>query len=262
MADNEKKENEEGTDGAEGEEAPSGGKKKGLILGGGILALVATAYALSVAAVPKEEGRLPFEGPYVIDLSPDTVQVNLTGEAGKRFLVMKLKAEYEAYDEAYATARVVDTLYQAKLQDALIRIARQKSKDDLDDAAGEEIFMGEVREGVDPLLFPIHVGNETSHTAGHEDSGIAPGNAIHRSTLRGGFFDHVITVDAPARTMSLDGGPATEFVGDEDNLTLINEYGQTLYVDVTGLSPEFKGEVHAGTFGRVRSVLLDNFLIQ
>jgi hypothetical protein len=72
----------------------------------------------------------------------------------------------------------------------------------------------------------------------------------------------VLYVDAGQRTIRLDDGPLTELVGDERDLRLVDAKGDDVYVDVTGLNPRFRGEVHVGVAGRVRKIYRDSFLIQ
>lgn len=236
--------------------------KKGLFLGGGVLALVAAGWALSLVGMPAKREKMLFAGPYVVALSQEDLQVNLSGEGGKRFLVMTLQAEFDAYDDKYAVGRVADGLYQARLKDALIRVARQKTKADLDDSVGEELFKEEVREAVDPILFPIHVGNPLSPTEPHVKSGLHQGRSIERATLRSGFFAHELELDVDAGTIRLDEGPETRFEGTENDLLLSNEHGDTLYVDVTKLVPGFSGTLNAGTMGRIRNVYFGKLLVQ
>lgn len=254
----EKETTEEAADASE--EQPKG-SKKGILLGGGVLGLVAAGWAVSLVATPSMPEAKMFTGPYVVALSPEDVQVNLSG-GGKRFLVLTLQAEFDSYDELYAGNRVADPLYQAKLKDALIRVARQKTKEDLDDVVGEEIFKGEVHAAIDPLLFPIHVGNELDSNGTHAESGLRPGKSIEESSLRSGFFAHQITVSVSGGTIRLDEGPEVEFEGLEEDLLLQNEHGDVLYVDVTQLLDGFEGTVNAGTFGRVRNIYFGKLLVQ
>lgn len=263
MADEEKKEDEEEqTEGVE--EEPKKKKKKGLLLGGGVLGLVAAAYALTLAAVPKAAEDVPFQGPFVVDLSAaeGKIQVNLAGGGGKRYLVMTLKAEVFAYDQAYPVGRTADLHYQAMEKDALIRVARQKTKEDLDDVVGEDVFKQEIRDAIDPLLFPIHVGNPTDPNKPHEESGLAPGKSQHRGTMRARFHSTRIAVDAPRKTLILGEGEPTTFEGYEKDLMLQDEAGHVVYVDVTGLDPEFVGDVPVGTLGVVRNLYFDKLLVQ
>lgn len=255
-----KEEPEAGAEGEEGGETPKKSKRP-LVLGGGVVGLIALAFILSQVAVPKGPQKAPpFQGPYVIDVAEGDVQVNLDG--GKRYLVMQLKAQYDAYDEAYAAARVVDPLYMAMLNDALIRLGRKKSSEELNDQVGEEVFTAEIRDAIDPLLFPLHVGNESDANLGHPESGLAPGRTAHHSTMRGGFKAHVLHVDAPNKTIRLDEGPETPFEGTEDNLAVEDARGQRVYLDVTALDPEFVGEVNIGTFGSIDKILFSRLLVQ
>ena len=247
----------------EGEEAGEAPKsKKGLVLGGGIVGVIALAGIVSMVALPGRSEPPPFDGPFVTPLSAGDVQVNLKGSEGRRYLVMSVSAEYEGYDEAYAQARIADAVYITKQNHALISLGRQKTMADVADKLGEEAFCEEVREAIGPLLFPIHVGNEEHHAKQNEESGLAPGRSIQSSTMRGGYRAHVIRIDAPKGTAALDEGPLTDFDGSEVDLELVNENGLTVFVDTTGVEPEFVGEVHVGAFGRVRAILFQKFITQ
>lgn len=263
MADEEEAKEETTEEGAE--EAPKK-SKKGIFLGGGVLGLVATAYIMSMMAVPSEPEPVPFNGPFVIGLSqaaPD-LRVNLSGSGGKRYLKCVLQAEYMGYDEVYATARVADPLYQAKEKHSMIGLASTKTKEDLEDLIGKERFAQELREIVNPILFPIHVGNELQAEGGHEDSGLEPGRTVDKSTMRLGFQDHFVHIDGPMGTIQLGKGEPVDFVGaeDQENLAVFDEDGLCLFLDVTGLDPEFVGDVNVGTFGHVKSIFYADFIVQ
>jgi flagellar basal body-associated protein FliL len=236
--------------------------RKGMFVGGGMLAVVATAWMLTQLAVPKAPVDAPFRGPFVVGLAQgeEKVQVNLAG--GKSYLVMILKAEYEAYDETYAQKRVLDPLYKAQEKDALINVARQKRKDDLDDSVDEEIFKQALLVAVEPLLFPVHVGNPESPTEADRTSGLRPGRKAAEATMRGGFRAHVLRVDAPRKTIMLDDGPSVTFEGNETSLSVPNAAGAFVSLDVTRLEPDFVGEVNVGTFGDLRSIYFDQLLVQ
>ena len=257
------KKNEKDAKKAGAEEPKEGGKskRKPLILGGGMLGLIAAAYIGAMVALPSDGTPPPFEGPFLADLSNGDIQVNLRGDA-RRFLVMTLRAEYEGYDQEYVAARTADPVYQAKLQDVLIGLARQKTREEMEDEIGLETFLVEVHEAVDPLIFPVHVGNSIAHTKAHEDSGLAPGESIEDSTMRGGFKAHVVHVDQLKGTLALDDGPSVSFDGSETDLELASAHGMTLYVDTTGVKEGYRGDVEVGTFGRVLSILKGRFLIQ
>ncbi len=236
--------------------------KKGLAMGGGIASLIAAAYIVAMVALPGETKAPPFGGPYITPLANGEVQVNLKGEQGRRYLVMTLKAEYEGYDEAYVAARVADPIYEAVMLDALIGIGRQKTREDLDDVVGEETFKAEILDVIEPILFPVHVGNAVRATKSDDVSGIGPGLSAERSTMRGGYKSHVLHVDGPKGKISLDDGPLIDMDGTETDLMVPDANGLHVYVDVSRSDPEFVGEVHTGTFGRIRKIHRGKFITQ
>ena len=247
---------------AEGKGSAAPRKRKGMLLGGGILGLAATAYALSLAAVPKHAERHVLRGPFAAELSQDQYRVNLAQDSGRHYLALSLKAEVDAYDETYTALRVADALYQARLTDAVIRVASEKSKKQLDKEAGREVFREELRRAVEPILFPLHLGDPHAFASVDEESGLALGFSAAASTVRGLFYDHRIAVDAPRKTLTLDGGAPVSYRGDETDLELKDAQGETLFVDVTGIRPGFVGDVRVGVMGRVRSIYFSSFLTQ
>lgn len=253
-----------------GERAPGApaqlARKKGLFLGGGIVGLIGLAWALSLVAVPsggKHAVARQVAGPFMADISPSAgFQVNLSGDGGKHYLSLKLNVEVDAFEEAYATSRASQPLYQAKLTDAVLRTAAQKTKGELDNGVGREVFRDELRVALDPVLFPVHVGDERSPEGGHEASGLRGGRSIARSTFRGLFYEHGVHLDAGKKTVRLDDGKDVVFAGDETDLFVADARGKGLYLDVSALRGEFAGRVSVGTFGRVRNVYFSTFLTQ
>ena len=173
--------------------AGASAKKKGVLLGGGLVGLVASAWILSLVAVPAGPHQEHVEahhiaGPFMADISPAAgFQVNLSGDGGKHYLSLKLNVELDAFEEGYANARTTQPLHQAKLADAVLRTASQKTKGELDSAVGREVFRDEMRVALDPVLFPVHIGNEKSAEGRHEASGLKPGRSAARATMRGLF---------------------------------------------------------------------------
>jgi len=247
--------------------------RKPIVLGGGAAVLVALAYALSVLAVPRKE-RLPqLEGPFVTRLSKNDLQVNLSGESSKRYLVMGLNAEYFAYDEGYVAGRLgaagaggeagqEDPLYAATLKDALLRLAATRTRDQVTDPVLIDAFLEDVRSVVDPILFPVTIGDSRSPTQADSRSGLRVGESITESTFRGHLHEHSLRVDAKALTIAFDGGDAVGFAGTERDLAVVNKAGERVYVDVSALDPEFEGEVPVGVPGKVRRIYRDSFLVQ
>ncbi|MEW6073121.1 MAG: flagellar basal body-associated FliL family protein [Planctomycetota bacterium] len=236
-------------------------RRKGIALGGGIVGLVATAYLLFLMAVPGSRSNRPFQGPFLVPLTPEKVTVNLLG-GSKDYLVMTVNAEYLAYDEGHVTGRVEDPLYQARQKDALLTLSSSKSKQELNDTTGKEVFRAMIRETLNPLLFPILIGRASDPANPDPRSGLKPGTSTGRATMREGMESHVLHVDAHRRTIALDSGPAVEFAGTETDLLLADAAGRTVYVDVTALDPGFVGEVPIGTLGEIHQIFFGDFISQ
>src|SRR5262245_20798048 len=92
----------------EGEAAAAPKSKMPMMLGGGALGMIALGWMLSLLAVPHKQDEVMhhLEGPFVARLSKSEIQVNLTGESSKRYLVMMLNGEYMVYDEEYVNGRL------------------------------------------------------------------------------------------------------------------------------------------------------------
>lgn len=267
MAKEEKKPDDAPAEGAESAAEARGGKKKGILMGGGLVTLVALAWVLSMVAVPGGEGhgheKHSIQGPFMADISPSAgFQVNLAGDGGKHYLSMNLKVEVDAFQEAYATSRATEPLYQAKLTDAVLRTASQKTKAELDSAVGKEVFRDELRVALDPVLFPVHVGNQQQVEGRHEKSGLRPGRSIASSSMRGFYHEHELHLNTATKTISLDGGREFAYQGDETDLFVSDAHGKGVFVDLSGVRGEFKGDVPVGTFGRVRNVYFNTLLTQ
>ena len=252
--------------------------KKGLFAGGGIAGLLALAYILSMMAVPKRGEKKPhLEGPFVARLSKTDLQVNLAGEGSKRYLVMGLNAEYFAYDEAYVVGRLgapagggeghgdppkEDPLYTARLKDSLLKLSATKTRDQVTDPVLIDGFLEDIRKVVDPVLFPVYVGDSHAPMNPDTKSGLRAGESISASTLRGLLHDHALKVDAKKKTITFDNGPTVAFDGKESDIKLTNKAGDVVFVDVGDLKPEFAGEVPIGVPGKVRKIYRDSFLVQ
>ena len=260
MADEEIEENEEGAV----EVASGGGKKKGLLLGGGALALVVTGAVGALLAVPGSDKVPTFNGPFVMPLAEEgtQLQANLAGEKQRRYLVMDLRVEFDSYEEAYGQARIIDPLYLAKLQDTLLTISSQKTADEVLERGTQEIFLQELVSAVEPLLFPVHLGDAVEPTDGDSQSGLRPGLAQFTATMRDPFHLIKIHVDVPNKTLRLGDGEEFEFVGHEENMGLTDPQGRVIYVDVTDIVDGFVGAIDVGVKGRVRALYKVKFIIQ
>lgn len=255
------------------ESAPKPGRGK-LLFGGGVAGVLGLALALAMMAVPRKQPMIRLlDGPFVTRLSKSDIQVNLSGEGSKRYLVMQLNAEYYAYDEGYVAGRLgggggeggaasEDPLYTAMLKDAMLRLAATKSRDQVTDPVLIDAFLEELREAVDPVLFPVYIGDSKSPRQRDSLSGLRTGDSILESSLRGLLHEHSLRVDAAAKTIALDDGPPVGFEGSERDLRVHSKDGASVHVDVTGLVPEFEGVVPIGVPGRVRRIYRDSFLVQ
>ena len=241
---------------------PAGGKKK-LFLGGGVVGLLGAAYLAATMAVPSTDQPRRFQGPFVIPLFEDKFHVNLDEDGYTRFLQMNVNLVYVAYEEAYVTARIADALYQPYLRDAMLQASFTKRIEEvLGDQVVLTVYLEEIRDAVDPILFPVHVGTGSKPTDLDIESGVGPGLSIGDSTFRGRYDEHVLHVDLPAGTVRLDEGPDGPFAGHEEDLEVTNAEGLTLFLDMTAVEEEFQGEISVGVQGRVRKILAMDLLVQ
>lgn len=254
-------ENEEETK-TEGEEEAPPKKKKGVLLGGGIVGLIGMAYVASLMAVPGKTEAPPILGPFVAPLAVEQLSVNLSGAGNKNYLALTLKAEYVGYDETYAVTRIADPLVLAMLDDTTIIVCSQKEKEDVNGAVGKEVLREELRVAIDPLLFPVHVGETAAPHDADAESGLAPGMSMDQATMRGYLHDHVLKVDAIKGTIQLDAGDPVSFDGTERDLAVTGPTGDQVYVDVTGLVEGFVGEVPVGVMGSIKKIHFAKFLVQ
>jgi len=260
-----------------GEEQAPKTSKKPIIVAAATLLLVVLAYTLSMMAIPKKHPSKPhLEGPFVAKLSKNDLQVNLAGEGSKRYLVMVLVGEYFAYDESYVLGRlggaapagghdeapVEDPLYIAMLKDVLLKLAATKTRDQVTDPVLIDGFLEDVRKVVDPVLFPVYIGDSHSPSKADTVSGLRIGESTSESKMRGLLHEHALTVDALKKTLCFDDGATITFEGKERDLKLVNKAGDDVYVDVSDINPEFVGEVPIGVPGKVRRIYRDSFLVQ
>jgi hypothetical protein len=242
-------------------EQPAGKLKKKQILAGAAAGLIGLAYLASTLAAPKKADYKVFEGPFVAPVSAGEFTANLADKARKRFLLLKLNAVYEAFDDTYVPARQADPIYAALVSNVILDIASKYS----DEIMNEEIcknFLAELQRALDPVLFPVHVGASASPAAADPKSGLRLGTSADRSTLRASLYDHKLTLSAEEKKLRLDSGPPVQFEGDERDLRVENELGRVVFLDVTGLDPKFEGQVLVGVHGRLRELLKEKFNVQ
>ncbi|MCC7011009.1 MAG: flagellar basal body-associated FliL family protein [Planctomycetes bacterium] len=235
-------------------------KKKVMVLGGAVGGL-ALAFAAAMMAVPKPPPPKPeLSGPFVGAVTPEKVQVNLSD--GRSFLVLQLNLLYEAYAQDYLALRTADPVCQAEIRDALVAICSSKSRNDVTDKVNKPVFLEEIRHALEPLLFPVHVGDGAAPGDADPTSGLKAGESMPGASFGGLFEDHRIALDVPQKKLTLDGGLEFVFTGEEADLELKAVNDQTLFLDLTGLKPEFVGEVKVGIKGRTKRILWNEVLIQ
>ncbi len=263
--------------GAAAEPAAAPSKKKAFIVGAGsAIAVLALAFVASLMAVPKKVHVEHLEGPFLAKLSKEALQTNLAPPGGKRFISMLLQAEYYAYSEAYVQGRLGggsaggegggaktdDPLYLAMLKDALLTTMGTKTPEQITDAAMVDVFFEEVREAIDPVLFPVYVGEATTPYQADMKSGLKVGEDNSRSTMRGLLHEHALKVDGNAMTIAMDGGTTIPFTDHDRNLKVINQAGEYVFLDCTGFKSGFSGSVPVGVPGRVRRIFRDQLIVQ
>lgn len=254
-------------------------KKKAIIVGAGSAVVVlALAFAASLMAVPKKVHDVHLEGPFLAKLSKEALQTNLAPPGEKRYVSMLLQAEYYAYSEAYVQGRLggapsgggheggagkgEDPLYLAMLKDALLTTMATKTPAQITDAAMVDVFFEEVREAIDPVLFPVYVGEAMSPYERDLKSGLRVGEDNMRSTMRGLLHEHGLKLDGAAMTIAMDAGASIPFTDHDRNLKVINQAGEYVFVDCTGFVPGFTGLVPVGVPGHVRRIFKDSLIVQ
>ncbi|MCA9000905.1 MAG: hypothetical protein KDB61_03210 [Planctomycetes bacterium] len=260
MAKKEAEENAEAKS-AEGEEASK--KKSPIKLVGALVGVVGAGAALAVMAIPSGPKEIPrFTGPYSHDLVDEAVVTNTKDDHYKRFIKYKPQVEFFSYDANYMTTRMNDELYTAWLNDSFSGLASNRSIDEILEGSNRERFAQVVRHAVEPVLFPVHVGDAESPLDADPVSGIRPGDSYRLSTFRGAFWNHTLTVDGDAKTLQVDEGDKTAFRGDELDLKVLTPNGEFVYLDVTNMEPGFSGTVQIGVKGRIRQVFLKDMMAQ
>jgi flagellar basal body-associated protein FliL len=166
---------------------PKGGKKKLMLVGGGV-GLLGFAYLAAMMAMPAASEVRRFAGPFVVPLFDEKFHTNLDEEDHTRFLQMNMNLVFVAYEEQYVATRRADPLYKSYMLDAILRVSFTKRIDQvLGDQVALGVYLEEIRAAVDPILFPVHVGEGEKATALDPDSGLGPGLSLEDSTFRGSF---------------------------------------------------------------------------
>lgn len=244
----------------EGAGDSSEGKSK-LLLGGGLAAVVAAGAIAALMALPSTDKKPRLVGPFAITLFEAPFTCNLMPDQ-TRFLRMSPQADYYAYDRAYLSSRVLDELYPAALEDAVFSIAARKTKDDFYGEVDSATFAEELRDALDPILFPIHIGDSKLPWDFDESSGLRPGMSSNKNTFRGRFQDHILHVDSEQGEMWVDDGPKSSFEAGEFDVRLITVEGAIVYVDASEMTEDFSGEVKIGAHGRILRIIPTGLIVQ
>lgn len=249
-------ENEEGT--AEG----SPKKNKLMLFGGSTIAVIAAAFITATLAAPAKKEYKVFEGPWITPLTPQKIQVNLKGEDRVRFQVFVAEAYFEAYEQQYALDRAVDPAYVALVKDMVVRVSSRRTVEEINSEVGRTAFREDMRQSIDPLLFPVHVGKTATPSELDPRSGLKVGTSSIRSNFRIPLYDGVLHVDEPGKTIRLGRGQPVPFDGTEKDLRVEDEHGRYVFLDVSRLESGFRGEVPIGVHGRIREILLTEWNTQ
>ena len=261
MADEEKKEAEDGN--AENSEEGSKKGKGPIKLVGALVGVVGLGAALAVMAIPSGPKEVPkFTGPYFHQLFAKQKTSNTVDNDYKRYIKANPQVEFFAYDAGYMVNRDLDPLYQAWLDDTFGNLMAGKSLEEIFDSSARERFSQEIRHAVEPVLFPVHIGETGSSLEADPQSGLRPGDSYRQSTFSGAFWEHTLTVDGPNKTLAIDGGAPVTFEGTELDLKVTAPSGEYIYVDVTSLDEEFEGDIQLGVHGRIRQVFIKDYLAQ
>lgn len=259
MADEEKTATD-ASDAEQPEQKP--GNKTPVKLIGGVVGLLGLGVAAAVMAVPSRDTTPRFRGVFHYSIFEEKFSANLRDNNQTRFLQLTLDCEYTAYSADYLPERVADPLYDARLRDAVGRVVSQKYLADTYEGPAREAFLAELRNILDPILFPMHLGDTRLPLELDEESGLQLGISYYKGTFRGRFFEHVLKVDAAQKTLQIDSGPVVVFDGGEEDLLVHSEAGDEVFVDVTDIDPEFQGEVQIGVKGRLRRLYAKDLIAQ
>jgi flagellar basal body-associated protein FliL len=228
----------------------------------GVVSLVAFGVLGAFFALPSKSTPKRFKGPFHSIISEEKIAVNLRDNDGKRYLQMNGEVLFFAYDEEYLTRRQNDPFYQSMLINAINRISSDKYMEDVHSGARRELFIEELREGIEPIASPVHVGETAMPYARDTESGLRPGVSAERSTFRGRFWEHELTVDSTTQTLRLDAGPEVHYTGVEEDLRVIGTDGSVLYVDVTAVEEGFQDTIHVGVHGTIRRLIETEYVFQ
>lgn len=232
----------------------------------GIVIVVAAGGGIALMAIPKKDPPIPtLEGPWSLTFFDDVFVANTLDDNFSRYIRFSPSCSYFAYDPLYAPGRLADPDLLPALNESISNVvAKFRLNEIMVDGSGEEMALtAQLEQVIEPLLFPVHVGETVLPLEVDPESGLRVGDSQERrGTFRGRFQENFITVDGPAKTLQLGDGDAVTYTGSETDLELRASDGRTVFVDVTKVLPEFQGKVKVGVRGRIRQIYLGNKLAQ
>jgi len=231
------------------------GKGKGkLLVVGGFVAVIAAGAVAAMMAIPATKEKPRMAGPFSIPLFEDQFICNINENSHTRFLTMEPQASYYAYDPLYLGARVLDQLYPPALEDSIFRLLSRMSIEEIYGKVNESTLGAALRDVLDPVLFPVHIGETKLPWDVDEVSGLRPGLSSDKNTFRGAFEDHLLHIDSSTHELWVDDGPKTKFDEGDYDVRIITSKGEVLFVDVSYMKKGFDGEVKVGVRGRIQRV--------
>lgn len=260
MSDDAKKDKQaEGTpEGAEGEAK----KKLPIKLIGGAVGLIAAGAILAMVALPKKKEIPRLEGPFYTALTAEPVPVSTVDNNNRRYVKFAVDAEYRAYVETYVTNRANDPFYASTLRSRIERAASNKTIKEITEGLNRDIFAEYLRDQLEAVVFPLHVGETANPLDKEPQTGLRPGISRELSTFRGHFWDHALHFDGTQRTIRIDEGPEVVFTGEEEDLRVETAQGEEVYLDVTHFNEEFVGDIQIGVMGHLRRLILHDTIAQ
>lgn len=259
MADDDKK------PATEPNEAKSGGKGP-LKLLVAILLLIAGGGGVAMMAMPKKEkGPEAFGGPWSFPFFDKEFVGNTIDDNFSRYVKFTPTCSYFAYDESYPAQRQSDPDFIQSVDERMSNVvARYRlSEIMIPGSSAEQALAAQLEQAIEPVVFPVHVGDSSLPLEMDPKSGLRPGDSMERfGTFRSAFRECSLSVDANAKSIRLGEGDEVKFKGTETDLEVRSSDGRVVYLDVTRLKSGFKGKVHVGVQGRIRQIHLGRLIAQ
>ncbi len=192
-----------------------------------------------------------------------TVVGNPLDDNYSRYMKITPSCSFFAYDTAYLDQQQSDPHRSAALKERVQSVMSSSTINEIFDQNGRDAFAEEIQSVSENVLFPVHLGATKKPYGQHAASGLRVGDSQQEAgTFRGYFHEHTLQVNAVQKTLQLSDGPVTPYRGDEVDLKVWNQAGETLYVDVTCIESDFVGAVPVGIMGRIRRVFTGDIIAQ